>query len=163
MPWNPWQRSDTRDNVALGGVPAPLLFVGAFIVGLALHRIVRLPIRPRRLARKLGIVMAVGGLGIVYWAVSTMQRAETSPNPHNAVSALIEDGPFAYSRNPIYVGFALVHAGAALMVNVAWPLLVLHPMYRLLVRLIIAPEEAYMERRFGNRYREYKEDVPRWL
>ena len=43
------------------------------------------------------------------------------------------------------------------------PLLVLQPMLRLLVRLVIAPEEAYMERRFGNRYRQYKKDVPRWL
>ncbi len=147
----------------LGGVPAPVIFAGAIVAGLAVQRAVRLPLGPRRLARRLGVVLTLAGGGIVAWSVSTMQRADTSPNPHNAVTAFVETGPYAYSRNPIYVGFALMHVGIAMVMNALWPALALQPALRLLTRLVIEPEEAYMERHFGRRYKRYRDRVPRWL
>ena len=111
----------------------------------------------------MGVVLTLAGGGIVAWSVSTMRQADTSPNPHNAVTAIVETGPYAYSRNPIYVGFALMHVGVAMVMNALWPALALQPALRLLTRLVIEPEEAYMERHFGRRYKRYRDRVPRWL
>lgn len=162
MPSLPLEHN-AKDNDALGGVPAPVLFAGGFAAGFALQLLMSIPLAPRRLARALGFVSVGAGVGLIAWAVDTMRRAETSPNPHVASSAVVQDGPFAYTRNPIYVGYALLHAGAALMANALWPILALQPVLRLLVRHVIEPEEVYMEERFGSDYSGYKEAVPRWL
>ena len=147
----------------LGGVPAPLIFAGGIAAGLAVQRVIRLPLGPRRLMRRLGVVLMLAGGGLVAWSVSTMRRADTSPNPHDAVTAVVETGPYAYSRNPIYVGYALVHAGLALTMNALWPALALQPALRLLARMVIEPEETYLEKHFGRRYKRYRDRVPRWL
>ncbi|MFI5210728.1 MAG: methyltransferase family protein, partial [Gemmatimonadales bacterium] len=68
-----------------------------------------------------------------------------------------------FSRNPMYVGMTLLYLGIALWANSLWPLLLLPAVLVVMRRGVIAREEAYLERRFGDEYRSYRARVRRWL
>ncbi len=73
------------------------------------------------------------------------------------------DGPYTITRNPIYIGLILVYFGLAIVMTSLWVLLLLIPVLMILQRGVVLPEEAYLERKFGDAYRKYKARVPRWL
>jgi protein-S-isoprenylcysteine O-methyltransferase Ste14 len=109
--------------------------------------------------------LALIGLGALFGvsALVAMRRAQTSPLPDVPSTALVETGPFRYTRNPIYVAFTLLYAGVAVLSNTLWPLLLLPSVLIVMVRGVIMREEAYLERRFGASYIAYKARVCRWL
>jgi len=75
----------------------------------------------------------------------------------------VVQGPYRFTRNPMYVGLAALYAGVTLLVNSLWPLLLL-PVVLVVIRWrVIAREEAYLERKFGDVYRTYTTRVRRWL
>ena len=87
----------------------------------------------------------------------------TTPEPHNPTTALVTSGPFRYSRNPIYISKALLYVGISMVANAVWPLLLLPSVLFALTRGMIEREEGYLEHRFGDQYRQYRESVSRWL
>jgi protein-S-isoprenylcysteine O-methyltransferase Ste14 len=78
-------------------------------------------------------------------------------------TALVTEGPFRYSRNPIYVALTLLYVGVALLINALWILLLIVPAVLVLRYGVIAREEAYLARKFGDAYRQYMAQVRRWL
>jgi protein-S-isoprenylcysteine O-methyltransferase Ste14 len=115
------------------------------------------------LARLVGWSLVGVGVLLAVSAVVLFRRAETTPNPTRPTTALVLHGPYRFTRNPMYVGLGLCYLGATLLVSSAWPL-VLSPVLIVLVqRWVIAPEEAYLERRFGAEYRAYRARVRRWV
>jgi protein-S-isoprenylcysteine O-methyltransferase Ste14 len=117
---------------------------------------------PASLAPVLGGLFVV--LGFVGFAgVWAFRRAGTSPNPWRPASALVTSGPYGFSRNPMYLGFTFLYIGVTCWSNSLWPLLPLPFILLYMDRDIIAKEEAYLERRFGDSYREYRGRVRRWL
>jgi protein-S-isoprenylcysteine O-methyltransferase Ste14 len=97
------------------------------------------------------------------WAIVTFRRAGTTPDPTRPTTALALGGPYRWTRNPMYLGFALMQAGAALIANALWPLVWLLPVL-LVIRLhVIGREEQYLERKFGEDYLAYKRRVRRWF
>ena len=72
-------------------------------------------------------------------------------------------GPFRLTRNPLFVGLLLLYSGVCLVAGTPWPLLFLPVVVALLHRIVILPEERFLEDRFGNKYRDYKGRVRRWL
>jgi protein-S-isoprenylcysteine O-methyltransferase Ste14 len=143
----------------------PLIYAGLFLVGYALHRLV-----PLRLwgdvplvARLVGWSLVGAGVLLGASAVVLFRRAGTTPNPTRPTTALVLHGPYRFTRNPMYVGLGLCYLGATLLVNSAWPLVLLPVLIGLVQRWVIAPEEAYLERRFGAEYRAYRTRVRRWL
>lgn len=141
-------------------VGPPLLFAGAFLLGMTLERC--LPLR-RRESRAAGAGLVAGGLAFAGWARILFLRHGTTVLPFRPSSALVEEGPFCFSRNPIYVGFVAIYAGSSLLRRSAWPLLLLPGVVFVLRKTAIEPEEAYLERRFGEDYLGYKNRVRRWL
>ena len=73
------------------------------------------------------------------------------------------DGPYRYSRNPIYVGFGITYAGFALAMDSPVALALLVPCLIVVDRFVIAREERYLEGRFGDAFRTYRNEVRRWL
>ena len=105
------------------------------------------------------------GIGLVLfgWTLATFRRHRTTVNPYKAASSLCTEGPFRFSRNPIYVGDWFILAGVSLLLGTAWPLL-FAPLIWLLLRYgVIRHEEAHLEARFGGDYLAYKARVRRWL
>ena len=103
------------------------------------------------------------GLGLMGWTLWTFHRHNTTVNPYGSASTLCTDGPFRFSRNPIYLGDWLILAGIALLMNTYWPLL-FAPLIWVMLRFgVIRYEEAHLEAKFGNAYRDYKARVRRWI
>jgi protein-S-isoprenylcysteine O-methyltransferase Ste14 len=107
-------------------------------------------------------LISLGLMGFV-WALAAIWGHRTTVNPYKAASRLVTRGPFAHTRNPIYVSDWFVYLGATLLLGTAWPLL-LAPLVWLVMRYgVIAHEEAHLLAKFGDEYRVYQARVPRWL
>jgi len=146
--------------------PAPVIFAGVFLAGWGLNHFWRLPIEAGGTGMMLpasGWLLIVGGIGLVAAAISTLVRARTTFLPDRESNSLVIAGPFAISRNPIYVGMMAVYVGAALVANMAWPVLLLPLVWILMRVLIINREERYLDEKFGVNYADYRRRVRRWL
>ena len=146
--------------------PPPLLYLAGFLAGVALHRWVghdSIPAHLRGLASSLGIALIAAGLALIAWAVATFRRLRTTLLPMRPSFALAAQGPYRFTRNPMYGGLAAIYFGAALMAGFAWPLACLPVVLFAVRRLIIDREERYLDRRFGDAYRAYTKQVRRWL
>ncbi len=143
-------------------VPPPLLYAAGFLTGLALERRRPLP-RPPRAARSIGSGLALLGAAVPASGATLFRRRGTSVLPVRPTTALITSGPYRLTRNPMYVGFALAHAGLALRRRSTWALLMLGPVLAAVDRVAIQREERYLERTFGEEYRSYARRVRRWL
>ena len=108
-------------------------------------------------------LMIIGGAIMLYcvWAFAWTGRG--TPAPWDPPRRLVVKGLYRWVRNPMYVGMGLVHAGIAARWESTWALLMLVPAVAAVDRLIIAREERYLERKFGEDYRRYKRRVRRWL
>ena len=142
--------------------PPPLIYALPLFAGLLLHHFLPQPVLPPRWAHILGPVGV--GLGLIGLpAVLAFRQAGTHPQPWRPTTALVVTGPYRLSRNPMYVGFTLLYLGISLWVNALWPLVLLPFVLVLMSRGVVAREERYLERRFGDAYRSYCARVRRWL
>lgn len=110
-----------------------------------------------------GAVAAVAGLGLVLWSAWVMRRRGTTLDPHGQPSALVVTGPFRISRNPIYLGLALMLAGLAASLGSSAPWGVMAAWVFALNHLFIAREEAALAQAFGADFTTYSHKVRRWF
>jgi protein-S-isoprenylcysteine O-methyltransferase Ste14 len=155
--------ADTADTAQVIIRP-PLAWALAVLVGLALYWLVPLPFLPADLsAGWLGAMVFVLALALFAWAIITMTRAGSNVPTNRPTTTIVEGGPYRFTRNPIYLGMFLGLIGLAIALNNLWLLLTLVP-FALIIRYgVVAREEAYLERKFGNGYRGYRSRVRRWL
>jgi protein-S-isoprenylcysteine O-methyltransferase Ste14 len=153
---------DTKPDIPGLPFPPPLLYAVPLALGLWLqHRFPR-SFLPQWMALPLGVVfLALGMIGFV--AIVSFRRAGTSPNPWRPTTAMVTGGPYRLTRNPMYLGFTLLYLGATCWANSLWPLLPLPVILVLMQRMVITREESYLEARFGEEYREYRNRVRRWI
>ena len=110
-----------------------------------------------------GGVLILIGLGLLVMANGLFTRAGTGVIPFRNVSALVTDGIYRYTRNPMYLGMLAVLLGCALTVGAAFALLV-PPLFAVIIELrFIRPEEAMLREIFPQDYPAYCERVRRWL
>jgi protein-S-isoprenylcysteine O-methyltransferase Ste14 len=154
---------DTADTAQVVIWP-PLALGLAVIAGLALNWLVPLPFLPVDLpAGWLGAIVFVFALALLAWAIITITRAGSNVPTNLPTSTIVESGPYRFTRNPIYLGMFLGLAGLAIAFDNLWLLMMLVP-FALLIRYgVVAREEAYLERKFGDVYRGYRSRVRRWL
>jgi protein-S-isoprenylcysteine O-methyltransferase Ste14 len=154
---------DTADTAQVSIRP-PLAWGLAVIAGLALNWLVPLPFLPVDLpAGWLGAIVFVFALALLAWAIITITRAGSNVPTNLPTSTIVESGPYRFTRNPIYLGMFLGLAGLAIAFDNLWLLMMLVP-FALLIRYgVVAREEAYLERKFGDVYRGYRSRVRRWL
>ena len=144
-------------------IPPPLFYIAGFLVGVVLE--LAFPIA----ALPLTIALAAALIGVAIWlaldgaAMLHFRRSGTSMVPMRPTTALVTSGPYQFTRNPMYLGMAVLYAALALALGVIWALAVLPLVILAVDRLVIAREEPYLERKFGEQYREYKGRVRRWL
>ena len=158
------QASDT----AVAGVIArpPFLYLTCLLLGLALDRVLPLPVALPEAALiqwTAGGGLILIGVAIVAAGIRNFSRAATPAPSNQPVRALATTGIHGWSRNPIYVGMFLLYAGIGLAARSPWVLILALPLAIALRYGVVAREEAYLERRFGDTYRDYKARVRRWL
>ncbi len=111
----------------------------------------------------IGTVVCLFACLVALWAVVIMYRAKTAIEPHGATTTIISRGPFAFSRNPIYVGMVLILVGFALILGSWWYVVAGAGFVWAMVWGVITREERYLEGKFGEEYLAYKARVRRWL
>lgn len=110
-----------------------------------------------------GLIVAGAILGLGLWSVVLFRRSGQDENPWKPTPMIVERGPFRITRNPMYLQMIIVCIGVAFMLANVWILLLTPVAGWVLERFAIVPEEAYLERKFGETYRSYKRRVRRWL
>jgi|SRR5918998_3226863 protein-S-isoprenylcysteine O-methyltransferase Ste14 len=154
--------ADGQDNPGIK-VPPPLIYVVPLVLGLLLDRRAHLPFLPRRAARSLGWPLLGGGVVLDGWFLKTMRGADAPVRTDKPVPRLTTEGPFRYTRNPGYLGLAIIYAGIAVLRNSLWAILPLPLVLKVIQREVIGREERYLERTFGEEYLAYKARVRRWV
>jgi len=153
------QDRDTPGVIA----PPPAIALAHLLAGLGLDALWPAPFLPAAAQWALGAALILPGAALALWCVWLFRRSRTAVEPWRPSTALVTEGPYRWSRNPIYVGLVAVFLGTACAVDSLW-LLALAPLLVLaLDRGVIAREEPYLERRFGEGYRTYCDHVRRWL
>ena len=113
--------------------------------------------------RWLGAAILLGGLGVGFAAVRLFSKYRTTIKPGEVSTHFMTDGPYRFTRNPIYLGMAMIPAGVATMLGTATPWLVLPVFIAVIARNVIPLEEAVMARTFGADYEAYRARVRRWI
>ena len=154
----------TRDHPGVIA-PPPLIYLGFLLAGYGVGQLVSEPSLGLKvdLRRGLAFVLVIGGLLLDGIAAGTFRRLGTPPEPWKPTTALATGGLYKYSRNPIYVGFAVTYAGFALAMDSPVALALLAPCLIVVDRFVIAREERYLATKFGAEYQAYQGKVRRWL
>lgn len=146
-------------------LPPPLIFLALTMVGPLIDRL--FGFAPLNIVRSLQILLVLSliaiGLAIVLAAMRRFARAGTRVEPWAPSSAIVSDGIYRFTRNPMYVGMALVMAGLALVIGSPSSLAMIAVAVLVVDRYVIRREEAYLEMKFGTDYLDYKRRVRRWL
>ena len=155
--------ADTADTAHVIIRP-PLAWGFAVIAGLALDWLLPWPFLPADLPKGfLGASLFVLALALLAWAIVTMTRAGSNVPTNRPTTTIVESGPYRFTRNPIYLGMVLGLIGLGIAFDNLWLLVMLVP-FALVIRYgVVAREEAYLERKFGDVYRGYRSRVRRWL
>ena len=111
----------------------------------------------------IGFLLFIGSIAVIKWSFNTMDAAGTTVPTDTPVEAIVTDGPYQYSRNPIYTAFLFGFIGLSFMANSLWMLIMVVPLFFALALGVIIPEEEYLLQTFGEEYKEYKKKVRRWL
>jgi protein-S-isoprenylcysteine O-methyltransferase Ste14 len=144
----------------------PLLFVAVLLLGLVLDHLLPAP-------------LVVPGIGLIQWIVAgsliliglalfaagvrSFLRAATPVPTNQPTRALVTTGVHGWTRNPIYLGMFLIYVGSGVAARSPWILILTLPLAVTIRYGVVAREEAYLERRFGDTYREYRARVRRWV
>ena len=144
-------------------IPPPFYALAVALAIYALHRYLPISIDPA--IARWGWLLSLLGVALTAWAGATFRRAHTTINPTvpSKASRLVTHGPFRFTRNPMYLGFALMLTGWALWLN-NWAGFLGIPLFVAVVTVLqIAPEERALQDRFGEEYASYRQRVNRWL
>jgi protein-S-isoprenylcysteine O-methyltransferase Ste14 len=145
-------------------VRPPLALFLAIVAGLALDWPFPLPFLPADLPlRWIGAALFLSGLALLIWSASTIMRAGSNVPTNQPTTAIVERGPYRRSRNPIYLGMFIGLVGLAVAFNTLWLVVALAFFIAVIRYGVVAREEAYLERKFGHAYRNYRSRVRRWL
>lgn len=148
-------------------LPPPLIPLLMVLLGVGLNRVWPIDLgfalpTPERYWLG-GVIVSSAVLGLGFWSVSLFRRGGQSENPWKPTPHIEERGPFRLTRNPMYLQMVLVCLGLAIILMNWWVFALTPVCGWLLQRLAILPEEAYLERKFGEAYLSYKRRVRRWL
>ena len=156
---------ETSDTAGVKILP-PIVYLAGLVVGYAIWWFWPVPVVPAEWSfavRVVGGVAVVLGFWVTLSAVAMFNRIGEDANPMEPTNALTFDGPYRFTRNPMYLGMALILGGLALLGNALWPLLALIPVIFFIRTQVIDKEERYLERKFGAEYRDFKVRVRRWI
>ena len=91
------------------------------------------------------------------------RRSGTTIDVRKPATALITEGPYRFSRNPIYVSLTLLYLGIGTLLNNAWILILVAPVFLVMNMWVVSREERHLEATFGEEFLRYKAAVRRWL
>lgn len=155
--------SETKDS-SNAIVRPPIAWALAFAVGFGLDWLYPLPFVPTSIPRIwCGATVFAIGFASALWAIVTIRKAGSRIETNMPTTVIVDNGPFRFTRNPVYLGMILGQIGLAIGFNSLWIFAMLVPFYLVIRYGVIAREEEYLERKFGEKYLAYKSRVRRWF
>jgi protein-S-isoprenylcysteine O-methyltransferase Ste14 len=156
------------EDTGTAGVIArpPLLFLTALLLGLVSDRLLPLPFPVPGIDLvhwMIGGSLILIGLALAAAGIRNFSRAGTPVPTNEPTRALVTTGIHGWTRNPIYLGMFLMYGGIGIAVRSPSILILTLPLAIAIRYGVVAREEAYLERRFGDTYRDYKARVRRWV
>jgi protein-S-isoprenylcysteine O-methyltransferase Ste14 len=147
------------------GVPIapPLLFVLPVLASIPLEWVGPTTFAQGSVRWISGILFVVFGVALNIGGFVMQRRAGTDPIPFNPTTRIVTHGLYRFTRNPMYIGFALWTFGIAILADSMWMLAAVPIGLVLTDLLVVRREEHYLERKFGEEYLAYKAKVRRWL
>lgn len=145
--------------------PPPLVYLAAVIAGALLHTtVIPLPC-DFALGARIAVATAIAlfGAAMMVGAVGLFKRTGQDPKPWKTTPEIISTGVYRFTRNPMYLGMALLQIGIGIGFANGWIVALVPPVLVIVYSIAIRPEEVYLESKFGESYTEYKKSVRRWL
>jgi protein-S-isoprenylcysteine O-methyltransferase Ste14 len=152
-------KPDTAGVVA----PPPLIYLAGLAAGFGLEALLPGTSLPGVIRWAPGGVFVAAGLVLLGSFNTAFARKGTAVEPWKPTTAIVTGGPYRLTRNPAYLGMALMYVGIALLGDALWALVPLPFVLAVIDRMVIAREERYLERKFGREYLDYKGTVRRWI
>ena len=143
--------------------PPPAIFGVTFLAGLGMDFIYPSPSMPLWLQLGSGIAFIVGGVLLIRGSMQSIDRAGTTYNPYAASTALVTSGIYRHTRNPGYLGLAVIQIGLALMIDSPWIAVTTIVSVVITSQFVIKLEEEKLSRTFGQEYQDYLNMVRRWI
>ena len=146
-------------------VPPPLVYLAALIAaGLVQRYLFPLSLNlPRGVRFAAAAVVAAIGFGLMAAAVGLFRRTGQDPKPWRSTPEIISTGVYRITRNPMYVGMALLQAGIGIVRANGWIIALVPVVLAVVYATAVRHEEAYLEETFGDAYLSYKSSVRRWI
>ena len=147
-------------------IPVPWVYVLAYLVGVGLQFLFPLTVDSAEIllmSRVVGLMLTAGGVLLAFSSLGIFRAAHTTTVPFETPAQLITWGPYRFTRNPMYVGLALIYLGVAGIQVQIWPVLVLPLLLIYVHRVVIPAEEARLREAFGDAYEQYCAKVRRWI
>lgn len=141
----------------------PLLFVICLACGATAYLVYPFRLGFGSWLRGSGGLVVLAAIAFALWGQRSMRAAGTNINPNLPATAVVSDGPFAFTRNPLYVSLLAMFAGIGVLTASLAFLAVLVPFALVLHFGVVLREERYLETKFGDAYLGYKSRVRRWI
>jgi protein-S-isoprenylcysteine O-methyltransferase Ste14 len=153
-----------KDRAAVP-IPPPLFFVLCLGIAFILEYLFPVDLQgiPFILRMIIGAILLIISCAIAISAFIVLIRNKTPFDPAKPTIRIIKEGPFRFSRNPLYLSLIILYSGIAFLVFSIWLFISIPVLYLLLYFFAVKPEECYLSVKFGEEYEAYKNRVRRWI
>ncbi len=156
------ESNETKDHPGVIAFPPLIWLVGAVMSGLV-HFIFPHRMMSYAIALPIGIALAIAAPSLAISALLVMKKAGTNVNPSAPALMIVRNGPYRFTRNPMYLALCMLQVGLSFLLNDWLALLFVVPLALVLHYGVILREERYLEAKFGGEYLALKREVRRWL
>ena len=146
-----------------GRIRPPRIFLAAIVLGLVWHFFWPVSLLSPRFGIPIGTVLVVAAVALFVGASRAFKAAGTPVPGDQPATAIVNAGPYRFSRNPIYLAFVLFQLGLALLVNELTLLVTIVPACAVIALVVIPREERYLKEKFPVEYAAYRASVRRWF
>lgn len=145
--------------------PPPLVFLSGVLLGVTVDRFVIAGTMPfsRAISVVIGLLVLMAGASLIVSARIHFTRTGQSPIPWKPSPALIAQGPYRFTRNPMYLGATLIEVGLGLALNNLWIVAFAIPALLIVHGIAVLPEERYLTQKFGESYKIYLRQTRRYI
>src|SRR6266496_3849157 len=150
------------DNAGVIAFP-PFIWLVNAVISVVVHLFIRLPIMSYSICLVCGIVFIILAPTLALSALITMKAAGTNVDPAKPALTIVRDGPFRFTRNPMYLALCLLQIGLGFFLNDWITLLFVVPLALIFHYGVILREERYLTAKFGEPYLQLKRQVRRWF
>ncbi|HKH19649.1 MAG TPA: isoprenylcysteine carboxylmethyltransferase family protein [Gammaproteobacteria bacterium] len=158
------QQPDSTERGANVNIPPPLVFIACIVLGALLqYGVAPIPFPDDAWIRIAGAIILVAALALIFSALATFKKTGQDPKPWKPTPELIIEGPYRWTRNPMYVGLASILVGLGLALNNLWFSLLAAAALVAVHFMAVLPEEKYLNEKFGRDYEDYRKKVRRYL